>query len=630
MANYKNIIGKPIKFLSSNLDNAQGGGQIWYNSTDKNFKNMPALKAWSSGGNLITARSDFRGTFGTQTAFKGAGGFTTTPSGNTPALTNVEDYDGTGFSSSPVLPLATRNQGGGGTTSAGWVAGGRRYPTSPANQTNKTQEWDGSSWSEGGDLGTAKYGNSGTGTATAGLVAGGYDNSGGANLNQTEEYNGSSWTAQNTMGTARYRTAATGTQTATIIFGGDTYPGSPQDVDNVEEYDGTSWTTLTSLPADRGMGHSFGITTNAILAGGRTGPPGATNTTFQWDGTSYTSYPALSTARYNGGDGATTSTSAGIVAGGYSTTSLTLTEEYNQSETVVTGAAFASGGVMVDGRGFLQSATQATQDASLVFGGWQPGTAAASLVEEYNGSTWSEVNNMPETKYYAAGAGTQTAALGTGGYGGSPETVNAKTFEYDGTNWTAGGDLNVNRAFLGGTGTQTAAVVFGGGSGGTGGPTATEEYNGSSWTAGNVLPQSNTSMIAVGLQTAALSAGGDPATAKNSSVEYDGTNWTAGNNMNIVRANQGAGFGTQTSAIVACGNTPPGNNVLSSTEQYDGTSFVTGVNAATARRYLGGTGASQSNGLLAGGDIDTSTNTNSTEEYTPESTALNIKTLTTG
>ena len=71
MSTYKNIIGKPVKFLSSNLDNAQGGGQIWYNSTDKNFKNMPALKAWSSGGNLITARSDFRGTFGTQTAFKG-------------------------------------------------------------------------------------------------------------------------------------------------------------------------------------------------------------------------------------------------------------------------------------------------------------------------------------------------------------------------------------------------------------------------------------------------------------------------------------------------------------------------------------------------------------------------------
>jgi hypothetical protein len=628
MTTYKSIIGKAVKNLSSNPDNIQAEGQVWYNSTDNAFKNVITSSTFSSAASLISARSDFRGTFGTQSAFKGAGGFTTTPTGNTPALTDVEDYDGTGFTSAAVLPLATRNQGGGGTTSAGWVAGGRRYPTSPANQTNKTQEWDGSSWSEGGNLGSSKYGNSGTGTLTAGLVSGGFDNAAPGNLNETEEYNGSTWSEQNNMGTARYRTAATGTQTATILFGGVTYPGSPQDVDNVEEYDGTSWTTLTSLPSDRGMGHAFGTTTNAIVTGGRTGPPGASNTTLQWDGTSYTSFPTLSTARFNGGDGAITSPTAGIVAGGYSTTSLTTVEEYNQSGIVTTGAAFASGGNLVDGRGFLQSATQATQNAGLIFGGWQPGTAAASLVEEYDGSSWSEVNNMPETKYYAAGAGTQTAALGAGGYGGSPETVNNKTFEYDGTNWTSGGNLTVNRAFLGGTGTLTAAVVFGGGSGGAGGPTATEEYNGSSWTAGNVLPQSNTSMIAVGIQTAALSAGGDPATAKNSSAEYDGTNWTAGNNMNIIRANQGAGFGVQTSAIVACGNTPPGNNAISSSEQYNGTSFVTGVSASTARKYLGSSGATQANGLISGGDIDTSNNTNATEEYTPESTALNVKTIT--
>ena len=62
------------------MDNNQAEGQIWYNSTDGVFKNIIANKAFSSGANLITARSDFRGTFGTQSAFKGAGGFTTTPS----------------------------------------------------------------------------------------------------------------------------------------------------------------------------------------------------------------------------------------------------------------------------------------------------------------------------------------------------------------------------------------------------------------------------------------------------------------------------------------------------------------------------------------------------------------------
>ena len=245
MSDYKNIIGKPIKFLATDPDNDAAEGQIWYNSTSDVFKNVIVNTAFSSGANLITSRSDFRGTFGTQSAFKGAGGFTTLPPGNTPAITNVEDYDGTGFSTATALPLATRNQAGGGTQTAGWVAGGRRYPTSPSNTTDTTVDWDGSSWTSSGALGSAKYGNSGTGTATAGLSSGGYSTT---NLNETEEYNGSSWSEQNNMGTARYRTAATGTQTATILFGGDTYPGSPQDVNNVEEYDGTSWTALTNLP----------------------------------------------------------------------------------------------------------------------------------------------------------------------------------------------------------------------------------------------------------------------------------------------------------------------------------------------------------------------------------------------
>ena len=123
-------------------------------------------------------------------------------------------------------------------------------------------------------------------------------------------------------------------------------------------------------------------------------------------------------------------------------------------------------------------------------------------------------------------------------------------------------------------------------------------------------------------------ASGTPAGAKNSSVEYDGTNWTAGNNMNGNRAQQAGCFGTQTSAVVVCGNAPPGNNALTSSEQYDGTSFVSGVNASTARIYLGSTGATQTNGLIMGGALGPLAGTPSTEEYTPESTAVRaVKTI---
>ena len=613
MSDYKNIIGKPVKSVSSNLDNTQAEGQVWYNTTDQQFKNVISSKAFTSGAPLISARSDFRGTFGTQSAFKGAGGFTTTPSGNTPALTNVEDYDGTGFSSAPVLPLGTRNQGGGGTTSAGWVAGGRRYPTSPANQTNKTQEWDGSSWSEGGDLGTAKYGNSGTGTLTAGLVSGGFDNAAPGNLNQTEEYNGSSWTAQNTMGTARYRTAATGTQTATILFGGVTYPGSPQDVDNVEEYDGTSWTTLTSLPADRGMGHAFGITTNAILAGGRTGPPGASNTTLQWDGTSYTSFPTLSTARFNGGDGATTSSTAGIVAGGYSTTSLTLTEEYTQSANVITAAAWASGPALNTG-GRNGSAGGGIQTAAIIAGGGLPGPSVITSAEQYNGSSWSNIPSLGTARGYMAGAtnAPYTAALVFGGSTGSGGPFKNETEEYDGSSWSEQSNMSAARNYLAGFGTQTAAVAAGGQDGNPGRPTLVEEYNGSSWTNGTAIPTGAFAWGGCGTETTGLVVGDVPGKA----ATYNGSSWTNISYLNS-SGNYNKAVGTSASAVTA-GRNPTSNNQV---EEWNGTTWLTQAQLATAR--FNGTNAGTTSSSLVAGP------TTATEEFTAESAAVNVKTITT-
>jgi hypothetical protein len=63
-------------------------------------------------------------------------------------------------------------------------------------------------------------------------------------------------------------------------------------------------------------------------------------------------------------------------------------------------------------------------------------------------------------RYGLAGAGTQTAGLGFGGY----TTANTgATEEYDGSTWTASaGSLNTVRHYLGAAGTQTAALAFGG------------------------------------------------------------------------------------------------------------------------------------------------------------------------
>jgi hypothetical protein len=66
---------------------------------------------------------------------------------------------------------------------------------------------------------------------------------------------------------------------------------------------------------------------------------------------------------------------------------------------------------------------------------------------------------------------------------GNPATFayTGATEEYDGTSWTSSPTLNTTRGYIGGAGTQTAALGFGGFYSHlvTG---ATEEYDGSTWT----------------------------------------------------------------------------------------------------------------------------------------------------
>ena len=88
---------------------------------------------------------------------------------------------------------------------------------------------------------------------------------------------------------------------------------------------------------------------------------------------------------------------------------------------------------------------------------------------------------MGTGRYILAGAGIQTAGLGFGGYAGA---IKDETEEYNGSAWSEQNDLNTGRYALGGMGTQTAALAFGG-------QTNTnlnnsEEYNGTSWTEGNI------------------------------------------------------------------------------------------------------------------------------------------------
>ena len=83
-----------------------------------------------------------------------------------------------------------------------------------------------------------------------------------------------------------------------------------------------------------------------------------------------------------------------------------------QYPTLTTAGSWRTGNSMNTARNYLASATNGTQTAALGFGGVPPNTA---ITESYNGTNWTEVNDLNNAKHALAGGGTQTSAIAFGG-----------------------------------------------------------------------------------------------------------------------------------------------------------------------------------------------------------------------
>jgi hypothetical protein len=115
----------------------------------------------------------------------------------------------------------------------------------------------------------------------------------------------------------------------------------------------------------------------------------------------------------------------------------------------------------------------ADNESFIAFGGTSP---IVAITETWNGSSWTEVNDMNTARQALAGSGSITAAIG---FGGTPPITGA-TEIWDGTNWTEVADLNTARTDISGAGSSTQALAFAG----LEPPRSakTETWNGSSWT----------------------------------------------------------------------------------------------------------------------------------------------------
>ena len=279
--------------------------------------------------------------------------------------------------------------------------------------------------------------------------------------------------------------------------------------------------------------------------------------------------------------------------------------------------ATSSGGNLSTARFGGATGVAGSESTGLFFGGATntPGTTISNATEEYTGFTWRGGANMNTTRYYLAGFGTLTAAVAAGGFNTSNKT---EVEEYNGTTWSEVTDIPAAARAQGAAGPQTAGLIFGAANSPQ---VKTFEYDGTNWTAGGDLNTGRKYMAGAGTQTAALAAGGSFGLPVQSddTEEYDGSTWTSVNSFNTGRRAL-SGFGTQTSSAIGGGTN--GSSNQTGIEEYDGSAWTTSpATLATARRYLGGFGATSKAGVFCGGKNGTVYN--NTEEY---SSSINVET----
>jgi hypothetical protein len=272
------------------------------------------------------------------------------------------------------------------------------------------------------------------------------------------------------LNTARSASAGSsaGSQTAALVISG--YNGTALTT-AVESYDGNSWTEITDVNVARGStAAGAGTTTSALFSGGDDGVP--TVATESWNGSAWTEVNDMNTSR----------------------------------------------------RGL--SGFGADNTSALAFGGNPNPSSVLTNTESWNGTSWTEVNDLNTGRSSMCGAGVVTAGLAWSGFSPGPPTDftagRVLNESWNGTSWTEVNDLNTSRTDTSGSGTQTNAITYAGRNP-TGRLTNTEEWNGSAWTETSDVSTARDDMANVLGSTVAgaLAAGGSVPSVTGATEEWN-------------------------------------------------------------------------------------------------------------
>ena len=143
---------------------------------------------------------------------------------------------------------------------------------------------------------------------------------------------------------------------------------------------------------------------------------------------------------------------------------------------------------------------------------------------------------------------------------------------WNGTNWTEVNDLNTGRGQLGGAGIATVALAFGGGPSGAM-KAVTESWNGTNWTEVNDLNTARRVLSGSGTQTLALAISGTLPPISVNTEEWNGVSWVETSDLNVGHSG-GAGCGTSTNAIAFAGSPGSPLDYGAHTEEWNSPSNV--------------------------------------------------------
>ena len=315
MTTYKEIKGKTVQSLASDIANSSGEGQIWFNTASSDYKTIVKVAgSWASGDAVNTARNEMGGGSGTQTAALIYGG-----QPGTPVDQLTESYNGSTWSEESDLTTPRYYGCGFGTQTAAVTATGNSSPTYTVN----VEEFNGASWTEIANVTTARWGpgSSKGAPSTAAIIAAGKTT---VDVGVAEEWNGTSWSEIGEMTTARRQVASLGaSSTAAMIISGNPTPKVV-----VEEWNGSSWTEVGDVGASRYAGGGSGTTANGLFFGG-----GTSVANEHWDGSTWTEVANLTTAHIAGASVGTAVSAMACVGRGPGGANLDVTEQWDWSST---------------------------------------------------------------------------------------------------------------------------------------------------------------------------------------------------------------------------------------------------------------------------------------------------------